>query len=389
VGGNLLDVGGTGGFGPQGELLYGASANYKWDISGGDAQIYLAGNYAHSDYKPNANSAYDSSGNAYRFEIGANLLDGDLDLSAQYLRVDPNYDPFVLTYPFGAGVNRLPDMDYFQGMYSLHDTSVYPQNREGVRVNAQWRFDERRGLIWAKGGRLDQVSTSLYDVRILGSSIGGNIPTSTIMGFSPGFMDPVFAGYAHPNMYGAGSANSFTTALQPLEDPKGRANNYGFGISYKWDDPRVKIDLGYTRNEWTRNSSLSPGYGGSQNQVNLNIGSLHGQVNWEACDRWTLHGGCDYTTIDGHLDPAGLYNNYAIATGSTTFNNLDSKQISPFIGFNYDISANTQWNMDLRYFTTSSGTNVPMNPATDSIGNTANPFEWNGWCVSTQFKVKF
>jgi len=385
----LSDLGGSGAFGPQGELLYGASANYKWDISGGDAQIYIAGNFGHSDYKPNANSGYDTGGNAFRAEVGANLLDGDLDLSAQYVRVDPNYDPFVLTYPFGVGENRLPDMNYYQGLYSLHDTSVYPQNREGVRVSAQWRFDERRGLLWAKGGFLSQTQTSLYDVRVLGSSLGVANPTGNIIGFSPGFMDPVFAGYAHPNIYGAGSATAFDSNLNPLEDPRGQANSYGFGGSYKLDDPRVKFDVGYTRNEFTRNSSLAPGFGGSQDQVNLNIGSLHGQINWEASDQWTLKGGLDYTTIDGHLDPAGLYNNYAIQSGSTTFNNIDSKQISPFVGFNYDISANTQWNMDLRYYTTSSGTGVPTTNVRDAVGNSQNPFEWNGWQVSTQFKVKF
>jgi len=389
AGGLLGDTGGGGNFGPQGELLYGASANYKWDISGGDAQIYIAGNYGHSDYKPNQNSGYQTGGNAYRVEVGANLLDGDLDLSAQYVRVDPNYDPFILSYSYGVGVNRLPDMNYYQGLYSLHDTSVYPQNRQGVRLNAQFRFDERRGLLWAKGGWLDQVNTSLYDVRVLGGSIAGGTPTANVIGFAPGFIDPVFSGFAHPNIYGAGSANSFTTSLVPLENPNGHANNYGFGGSYKFDDPRVKLDLGYTRNEFSRNSSLAPGFGGSQNQVNLNIGSLHGQVAWEASDQWTLRAGADYTTIDGHLDPAGLYNNYAIATGSTSFNNIDSKQISPFVGFDYDISANTQWNMDLRYYSTTSGTNVPANPARDSVGSTANPFEWNGWQVSTQFKVKF
>jgi hypothetical protein len=266
---------------------------------------------------------------------------------------------------------------------------VYPQNREGVRLNAQFRFDERRGLLWAKGGWLSQTQTSLYDVRVLGGSIAGGTPTANVIGFAPGFIDPVFGGFAHPNIYGAGSANSFTAGLQPLENPGGTANNWGFGGSYKFDDPRVKLDLGYTRNEFNRNSSLAPGFGGSQNQVSLNIGSLHGQVAWEASDQWTLRAGADYTTIDGHLDPAGLYNNFAIATGSTTFNNIDSKQISPFVGFDYDISANTQWNMDLRYYTTTSGTNVPTNPAKDSVGNSANPFEWNGWQVSTQFKVKF
>lgn len=380
---------GTGALGPQGMLTYGAQANYKWDIGGGDAQIYLGGNYAHSDYKPNAGSGYSVGGNAYKFEVGANLLDGDLDLGLQYVRVDPTYDPFILSYANGVGVNRLPDLNYFNGLYSLHDTSVYPHNRTGIRLNGQWRFNQRRGLVWAKAGFLDQVDTSLYTVRQLGNSLGGLNPNATVMGFAPGFIDPVFSGFASPTVYGAGTANSFTETLAPLENPKGRHTNFGIGASYKWDDPRVKVDIGYTNNEFVRNSALGAGFGGSQNQVNLNIGSLHGQVNWEVSDKWTLRGGADYTTIDGHYDPAGIYNNFAIATASTTFNNIDSKQISPFVGFDYDVSANTQWNMDFRYFNTSSGTNVPVNPARDSIGNSANPFEYNGFQVSTQFKVKF
>jgi hypothetical protein len=389
VNGTLSDIGGSGALGPQGELLYGATANYKWDVSGGDAQIYIAGNYGHSDYKPNANSAYQTGGNAFRAEVGANLLDGDLDLSAQYVRVDPNYDPFVLTYPFGVGVNRLPDMNYYQGLYSLHDTSVYPQNREGVRLSAQWRFDERRGLLWAKASLLQQTDTSLYDVRVLGSSIGGNTPTANVVGFAPGFMDPVFAGYAHPNVYGAGSGNAFSSTLQPLDDHNGQANSFGVGGSYKFDDPRVKVDVGYTVNSFYRGTSLGPQFGGSQDEVKLNIQSFHSQVNWEASDQWTLKGGVDWTQIQGHLDPAGLFNSAAIAFNSVNFHNIDSKQLSPFVGFNYDISANTQWNMDLRYYSTTSGTNIPANFAKDSVGASQNPFEWNGWQVSTQFKVKF
>lgn len=218
----LADNGGSGVFGPQGMLSYGASANYKWDISGGDAQIYLGGNYGHSDYKPNANSGYSSGGNAYKFELGANLLDGDLDLSVQYVRTDPTYDPFILSYPFGVGVNRLPDLNYFTGLYSLHDTSVYPHNRSGIRVNGQWRFNQRRGLLWAKAGFLDQVNTSLYDVRVLGGSVAGGTPTNNVLGFSPGFIDPVFSGFANPFVYGGNSSNSFTQTLAPLENPRDR-----------------------------------------------------------------------------------------------------------------------------------------------------------------------
>jgi len=390
-------AGNFGGFGPQGMVSYGLSANYKWDLGGGDTQIYLAGNYAHSDYKPNQNSGYSVGGNAYRFEVGANLLDGDLDLGLQYLNVDATYDPFILQQGgLAQTVSALPipSFNYYQGLYSLHDTSVYPHNRRGIRFNGQYRFSERRGLVWAKASFLDQVRTSLYDVRFNASTLGVGVPNAAAMGFAPGFMDPVFQGYASPLVYGGTSVNSFDANLNPFEDQRGKHTNWGLGASYKFDDPRVKVELGYERNEFRRNSNLVAALGGSQNNVQLNIGSLHGQVNWEASDKWTLRAGADYTTIDGHYDPAGRYNGFALATGSTGFNNIDSTQISPFLGFDYDVSANTQWNMDFRYYSTTSGTNIPTtnpNPgvASNQVGFTNNPFEWNGWQVSTQFKVKF
>jgi len=378
----------SGAFGPQGMLSYGLQANYKWDIGGGDAQVYIGGNYAHSDYKPSQNSSYQVGGNAFKIEAGANLLDGDLDLGIQYLRVDPTYDPFILAYQSGFGVNRLPDLNYFSGLYSLHDTQAYPHNREGVRFSGQWRFNQRRGLLWAKAGFLDQVDTSLYTVRQLTGSLGPVIPNNQVVGFAPGFIDPVFSGFAHPAVYGAGTANSFTETLAPLENPKGRHTQYGIGASYKFDDPRVKIDVGYNKNEFVRNSSLGAGFGGSQNQVNMNIDSIHGQVAWEVNDKWTLRGGMDYTTISGHYDPAGLYNNFAIAANSINFQNLDSRQMSPYLGFDYDVSANTQWNMDLRYYTTSNAATAPINPARDSVGVT-NHYGFDGYQISTQFKVKF
>lgn len=386
-----------GGFGPQGMTSYGLSAAYKWDLGGGDTQVYISGNYAHSDYKSNVNSGYSVGGNAYRFEVGANLLDGDLDLGIQYLNVDATYDPFILQIG-GLGQTvaplNLPNLNYYQGLYSLHDTSIYPHNRQGFRFNGQYRFAERRGLVWGKFSSLQQQRTSLYDVRFNTNSLGAGLPNSQVLGFAPGFMDPVFQGYAAPQVYGSNSVSSFDANLNPLEDNRGKATNWGIGASYKFDDPRVKVELGYERNQFRRTSGLVAALGGSQNNVDLNIGSLHGQVNWEASDKWTLRAGADYTTIDGHYDPSGRYNGFAIATGSTGFNNLDSTQLSPFLGFDYDVSANTQWNMDFRYYTTTSGTSIPTtnpNPATNSnqVGFTNNPFEWNGWQVSTQFKVKF
>jgi hypothetical protein len=220
-----------GAVGPQAQTMYGLGANYKFDFGGGDAQLYISGNYGHTDYKPNANATggYDVGGNAYKIEVGANLLDGDLDLSAQYLSVDAQYDPFLLAIPGGSGFVgglRMPDLNYFTGMYSLHDTALYPHNRQGFRLNGQYRFNDRRGLVWAKGGFLDQTDTSLYDVRVLNGGVGAGAPNAlfapqnAIIGFSPGFIDPVFSGYAHPNIYGAGTANSFTAKGREVKIPR-------------------------------------------------------------------------------------------------------------------------------------------------------------------------
>ena len=377
----------SGNFGPQAMDSWGASAAYAFDIGEGD-QIRIDGEFGRSNYRPNRNSAYEVDGNAFRVGVGVNLFDGDLDLAGEYVSVDATYDPFVLRYPL-AGVTRLPNIHYFTNMYSLHDTEKYPHNREGFRVKGTWKFNERRGAIWGKLGFLDQKDTSLYNVRVTPGALGAGTPQAGIIGMAPGFMDPVFAGFAHPGVYGAGSASSFTANLAPLENPSGEHNQYAAGVTYKFDQPRIKLDLGFERNEYNRESGLSAAFGGSQNTVDLNITSIHGELGWEASDKWTIRGGADWVNIKGHYDPAGIWNSVAIATGSTTFDTVDSDQIIPFIGFDYDVSENTTWNMDLRYYDTTSNLNGGTTLATDAIGNTQNPFDFSGFQVTTQFKVKF
>lgn len=377
----------SGNIGNQVMNMWGLSAAYAFDIGEGD-QIRIDGEFGRTNYRPNQNSGFDVDGNAFRVGVGANLFNGDLDLAAEYVSVDSTYDPYILRYP-GMGVMRLPNIHYFTNLWSLHDTEKYPHNREGFRLKGTWHFNERRGAIWAKLGFLDQKESSLYNVRVAPGALGGGIPGGGIMGHTAGFIDPVFSGFAHPSVYGAGSANSFNNNLMPLENPSGHHNQYAVGATYKFDDPRIKLDLGFERNEYVRNSSLAAFQGGSQNQVNLDITTIHGGLGWEVNDKWTVRGGADWVNIQGHYDPAGLYNSYAIATNSTRFDTVDTDQIIPFIGFDYDISENTTWNMDFRYFNSSSNlrNGTTLNP--NATGYTQNPFDWNGIQVTTQFSVKF
>lgn len=379
-----------GSFGPQSMFGYGISANYKWDIGESGNEIYAAGEYARTEYKANKNSDYTSDGNAFRVEVGANLLEGDLDLSLSYVSVDPNYDPFVNMNPYYLNgttdrysVFNVFNTNYYDNMWSLHDTEVYPHNREGIRFNGQWRFDDRHGLVWAKAAFLNQKESSLYDVRT--KDAAGN----TVLGFAPGFMDPVFYGY---------SALSFNGDLNSMEDHKGKQTQYGIGASYKWDNPRLKLDLGYNRNEFKRDSDLAVLDGGSQNYVKLNNDNFHIGLGWEANDQWTLRAGCDMVNINGHWDPAGAYNQFAASVNAIDFKNIDVQQTIPFIGFDCDLSANTQWNMDFRYYDTKDKVDAATFADLNGVGQTAgdthagytsHPFSWYGWQVSTQFKVKF
>ena len=395
AGANLANdafVGGS--FGPQSQDMYGLSAAYAFGFGDGD-QVRIDGEWGHSIYRPNRNSGFDVDGDAFRVGLGVNLLDGDLDLAGEYVSVDASYDPFILSYPANGaggvfGVMRLPNIHYFSGLYSLHDTEKYPHNREGFRLKGSWKFNERRGMVWGKLGFLDQKNTSLYNVRVTPGALGGVTPTNSVIGFAPGsFIDPVFAGFAHPGVYGAGTANSFTANLAPLENPSGEHNNYALGVTYKFDNPRIKVDLGYERHEYERNSGLAPQFGGSQNNIDLDITNIHGELGWEATDKWTLRGGADWVNINGHYDPNGVYNNFAIQTGSTTFDTVDNDQIIPFIGFDYDVSENTTWNMDLRYYNTDSNINNGTTLTSDAVGASQNPFDFSGLQVTTQFKLKF
>lgn len=393
-GANVLNDAFNGGsFGPQSQDMFGASAAYAFGFGDGD-QVRIDGEWGHSIYRPNRNSGFDVDGDAFRIGIGANLLDGDLDLGAEYVNVDATYDPFVLSYPAGTiGVMHMPNIHYFSGLYSLHDTEKYPHNREGFRLKGTWKFNERRGAVWGRLGFLDQKSTSLYNVRVTPGALGLGIPTNPVLGHAPGFMDPVFSGFASPLVYGPGSANAFTANLAPLENPTGKHNNWALGATYKFDQPRIKVDLGYERHDYERRSALGGtpllAMAGSQNNIDLEISSLHGEIGWEATDKWTLRGGADWVNINGHYDPAGVYNAFAFQTGQTNFKTVDNDQIIPFIGFDYDVSENTTWNMDLRYYSTDSNVGTPTTLTNGSVGQTQNPFDFSGIQVTTQFKLKF
>ena len=382
---------GGGNFGPQSENVYGLTGIYQWTLgeTENSPTLNLEGRWARSDYRPNRNSGYTASGNASHVSLDSQLLDRTLDLGVEYLAVDARYSPAAW---FGnvLGV-RFPRSMNFTGVWHPNDFARYPHNREGVRLRGEWSFNEAAGKVWGKARFLNQRETSLYDVRVTSNSLGNGLPTSNVLGYSPGFIDPIFSGYASPLIYGSVSGNSFTANLIPLEDSRGSETGFDVGFRYQWDAPNLTLNANYGQTSLYRPTSLSPAFGGDQNLVDLTIDTAHLSLAWETTAKLTLTGGADYTRSRGHFDPSGLYHSYALRTNQTDFTNIDSGQIAPFLGADYKLSEQMTWGTTARRYTTTDHVtpSVQAGTAFDSFGSSAHPFDWSGIQIESHFNINF
>ena len=380
---------GAGDFGPQSQDIFGVNIDHMFKFDDKNS-LKVDARWAGSDYRPNRNSGYNAKGMAMDLDLDARLLDGNLNLRGDLLRVDPDYAPAAW---FGNVLGGRPVKPFnFTGVFHLYDSGKYPHNRTGVRLRGNWKFDEGAGKVWAKGSILQQTQTSLYDVRVTGGALGAAIPTNDVIGFAPGFVDTAFAGFAHPNIYGTNSQNSFTANLTPLENPRGKERLWEVGASYRWNDPGVTLSGSFTKNHLFRHSGLTAAQGGSQNEVDVDVDSALVEAAWDATSKWTVLGGFDWIHAKGHFDPAGLYNGVALATNNTTFDNIDSTQWIPHLGFDYGMTENTNWGLMARHYSTDDGVDNAVqagNSALGQIGSTSHPFNWSGWQVSSEFQMSF
>jgi len=386
-GDNAIGLGpGGGNYGSQAQTSYGLSNRYWLPLSDSDKErVNFTFEYGHSDYKSNRNSGYVSSGNMGRVEVAASLLEGDLNLSLQALRVDPNYNPAIFNASL-LGIRFVRPYN-FLGRFNLHDNGLYPHNREGFLFKGSYQWD--RLNIGVRAGWHQQTRTSLYDVRVKGSALGPSIPTNDVIGFAPGFYDTLFAGLAHPNVYGSASGNSFDANLNPLENPRGSVQEYGLNLHYQFDEPNLGLDLAFERNYWGRRSVLTPAQGGSQNQVDLATNYGLAGVSWGFQKDWTARTGLEIVQAVGHHDPGGLYNGYARASGQTNFVNVDSVQTIPYVGLDWQMSKTSSWTVDFRYYTTRDYVNVPAGAGPGTVGATANPFNWSGPQITSCYRMTF
>lgn len=400
LGGATNTIPGT--FGPQSETMYGASIKYKFQGPLGFRIFASAGN---SRYKPSINSSFTANGNAFMGGLAATFFNGALDLSGEYVTTDPTYDPFMLQYPAVDGVQndywRIRSFSYFPNAYPLHDTDMFPQNRNGYRLHAKFLAKddkgERKEIFHGWYYNLNQVQTSLPDQRFSLGSLTPGVPNANVLGFSPGFVEPVFGPESNFS-FAAGAANLFAV---PLDDTRGNQTQYGAHFRYRFGTGPWSFGIGYQNLNFTRSTNLGPsGAGvvgftqtaaGNMDFVNLTSEGGVAQVNYQFNDRFVLKFGISVTNIRGHDDPAGIFNNFAFDTQSNNFFNINTTQNYPFVGFDYDVSKNTKWSFNAKFFNTTDNlaqTNfLVAAPLPSNIQR--NPFNWNGLQLTSQVKVSF
>lgn len=368
-------------FGPQGITMLGANLSWEND------HWSFFGDYGHSRYTPSTRSTYGVDGDLFRLGANYRFDEGRWDLGVEYRYTDPTYDPFILTYP-GTAANqrifrvyhRLPDFDNFWHMYGLHNTDEFPQNRRGIWARASWQYDPD-GKVTVRYRHLDQVRTSLQDVRVPAGSLGLLTPQNNVLGHAPGFFDVVFREF---------SPLSFDAALNPLENPRGSVNAYSAELNHKFTGTPWLVEGLYDRNSFHRPSSLAPALGGSQNRVDLTADHLRAAVGYAVTDSFLVKLGYEQGSIRGHYDPFGNYNPYAIATGSTTFKNWDTVQHIPLAELSWQVTDGVRAGAEFRWYDTvdhiPAGTfsGLPGGP-----GSTAHPFSWSGYQLGSTLEVSF
>lgn len=395
-----------GNLGPQGMNILGVSARYLWD---NDWKPRVSGEYARSDYRPNQNSSYSVDGDAFRLTFGATPVES-LDVDLEYLAVDPTYDPFVFQIPPAGGIlyNGLRLGENFLSqrgnLYSLHDTEVYPHNREGFRAKLHWDYSDY-GAILLKLGFLDQRQASLQDVRFSAGSLGAGVPNTPVLGFSPGFMDPVFGAFSPFTFVSDGS----NTLALPLEAPRGSSDFVAVSAQHSFplnesESRNVVLSGSFNRTSFRRDSQLSTLLGGANglrgenvNRVELAYTGWEIGVDYDLTEAFTLRGGYGQYRVAGHYDPLGTVSEFAVAQGSTDFDNLDVVQSQPFVGFDYDISDSITWDLQAVFFSTKDKVSsavfvtpsLPGQNLTFTPQRSAHPFSYDGIMVNSSFTLNF
>jgi len=332
----------------QGQSSYGISLNYRFDPS--NIRAVLA--YGTTEYKPNIESGYNVKGNHFRAALGWINKQNNLRLNLEYLSTDACYDPFQLYFqPFGGlllgGVPPGTPIafavvpTYYGGFpgsyapfgYQLHDSGLYPNNRDGFRFGGEYRFPKGKGSVSLRYASLAQHSPTTPQQNT----------TGFYGGMQPGFIDPVF----HPLR---------TDGKKVFETPLGYSNQIGGGVAYNFG--RLKANVQYDVFSFTRSTGYAPlTETARRNYVDLSYKVLQIGLEYPTSRNFTLQGGLEQTSVKGYHP---VIETLVYAPAGATI--LDLTQTCPYLGFEYKISENTTWKFRGRLINTVDGLNDGVSP---------------------------
>lgn len=342
----------------QSQSSSGISAEYLFKPS----RIKLSAAYFWSSYKPNTSSRFSANDNHYRIQAGWTDKSNNLSLDLRYMSTGPSYDPFQLYYPpvgdmlLGGLPNGLSVVPiYISFGYQLHDNRTYENNRQGFVFNGNYVFSKGNGRASVVASYLQQVKPSV-PIRNISGLYGGR---------EPGFIDTIFNELA---------TNETATAVP--ESPIGKRLHIGGKIEYKFTPSNISATLDYNNRRWIRDTSFPSNTPiAKKNATNLLYETLEIGLKKDFADKFTLRAGYDWSRVLGYFFRA----NYMDARGGDTVMNY--VQHIPYIGFDYKIGKNVEWNFDARFYNTDDKLDPKFAPRSKE--------SWDGQLFMTQFKVKF
>jgi hypothetical protein len=251
---------------------------------------------AKTHYRPDTSRAlysdYTRDGDAYHLEVTANLK--KLSLSGEYLSVSPYFDPFMLRYPVLTGnVNLPPYASYFSNYYQLHDSQLYPNNREGFRLKAKYPFTKAElSLVY------ESLTQKENTPGTAGNTQNGNA----------GFIEPLFL-LASPTK---GKVNDYSAVLN-------------YNLSTKW-----LLGANYTHYNLARKTVK-----GFNDYLDLNIDLTTLGLGYKLNEKLNLIGNYSWFNFTGDYGSAPQ----------------KFRQYIPALGVNYALDTNTNCSLMYRIFT--------------------------------------
>jgi hypothetical protein len=370
--------------GPQYQSTIGASFRYnindRWAFNG---------KFASSRYLPVKELGLSTSGSMFAAKISGawgnttlkeyeenwklNAKSGLVNI--EYLSVDPDYSPFIgITnffavanpFLFGAGYydnlywGQLPYPVYQpvlgsdQLTYTAHDAKMYPNNRQGIRANVQYKFSDAF-LGWAMYEGLTQKDTTM--------DMDPNINNAQVKW---GFYEPIF-----------GTTGDVTVATDVFK--KGTINTFNIGFNYKFQSGKYDFTAQYYNTDIQRKIPNNGVVTNPWDNIDYSIKAYDVLFRFFANEKWTWH--LAYTAVNSK----GKYG-VPQDTANLQEENMSYDSNALRVGFDWKVSEDVNFFANYR-FLNFDGKNFQNDIQNNQI--TIDNSDWKGNQLWVGARVKF